>query len=203
MDITKHSKERFSYIKKGSNNAYTLPPINVGNDKIQIPENTFLLNFPTKDLNEGRLLLEYKEGIGCGRFGTVYKCPYIDDGKLIWVAIKEPAKEIEALLKLNHLNIVELKAVNQKENLILVMPLRKSDLKTFLRHEKSKITEYHQKRYCMQIADACRYMINMEIVHCDLKASNILVVNINHIEITDFGKSERLRQNKGKHVLVN
>uniref|UniRef100_A0AC35F388 Protein kinase domain-containing protein n=1 Tax=Panagrolaimus sp. PS1159 TaxID=55785 RepID=A0AC35F388_9BILA len=196
------------YKKKIHKSSGISSPINQVNVTTAIPQNTFSLNFPIKGLNEGRLLLDHKEIIGNGRFGTVYKCPYVDDGQLIWVAIKmtnytnlEPAKEIETLLRLSHLNIVQLKAVNQKDNLILVMPLRQGDLKTFLIKEKGKITNYHQIRYCMQISDACRYMVHERIVHCDLKATNILVVNINHIEISDFGKSERLHQGRGKRVL--
>uniref|UniRef100_A0AC35FH49 Protein kinase domain-containing protein n=1 Tax=Panagrolaimus sp. PS1159 TaxID=55785 RepID=A0AC35FH49_9BILA len=52
--------------------------------------------------------------------------------------------------------------------------------------------ENHQIRFCLQIADAFRYIAHKKIIHNDLKASNILVVNCKHIEISDFGKSEAL-----------
>uniref|UniRef100_A0AC35GNF7 Protein kinase domain-containing protein n=1 Tax=Panagrolaimus sp. PS1159 TaxID=55785 RepID=A0AC35GNF7_9BILA len=156
--------------------------------------------------HHGSLLLDQKEPFGKGQFGTVYKCPYVENCEYIWVAIKianytskEASKESAVLSKLSHLNIIKLKTVNMKNGLALVMPLRQGDLKTFLQKEKDKISDYHQIRYCMQISDALRYMISQGFIHGDIKASNILVVDINHIEISDFGKSESI--GKGKRAL--
>uniref|UniRef100_A0A914P1E2 Protein kinase domain-containing protein n=1 Tax=Panagrolaimus davidi TaxID=227884 RepID=A0A914P1E2_9BILA len=136
------------------------------------------------------------------------KCPYVEDGRYIWVAIKktsnncrESLREEEVLSRINHINIVQLKGTNQEGSFILVMPLRQGDLKNFLQKEKDIITSEHQIRYCMQISDAMRYLIYKQIVHCDLKASNILVVNINHIEISDFGLSVDLYNFQGQRSL--
>jgi serine/threonine protein kinase len=79
-----------------------------------------------------------------------------------------------------------------KENLILIMPLRKDNLKNFIFKEKDQITNEHQIRYCMQIADAFRYISYKKLIHGDLKTSNILVDNIKHIEVGDFGKCENM-----------
>uniref|UniRef100_A0A914PMM7 Protein kinase domain-containing protein n=1 Tax=Panagrolaimus davidi TaxID=227884 RepID=A0A914PMM7_9BILA len=166
----------------------------------------FSNTFPTSSLNEGSLLMDQKELVGKGQFGTVYKCPYVENGEYIWVAIKianytskEASKEAAVLSKLCHSNIINLKTVNMKNGLALVMPLRQGDLKTFLQKEKDKISDYHQIRYCMQISDALRYVISQGFIHGDIKASNILVVDINHIEISDFARSETI--GKGKRVL--
>uniref|UniRef100_A0AC34FT32 Protein kinase domain-containing protein n=1 Tax=Panagrolaimus sp. ES5 TaxID=591445 RepID=A0AC34FT32_9BILA len=135
-------------------------------------------------------------------------CPYVENGSYIWVAIKtakssckEALREEDILSRLNHVNIVQLKGTNQKNGFVLVMPLREADLKKFMNKERENITESHQIRYCMQIADAMRYMVHKRILHCDLKASNILVVNMNHIEISDFGLSVDLHNGQGRRSL--
>uniref|UniRef100_A0AC35F3G7 Protein kinase domain-containing protein n=1 Tax=Panagrolaimus sp. PS1159 TaxID=55785 RepID=A0AC35F3G7_9BILA len=163
----------------------------------------FSNTFPTSSLNEGSLLLDQKEPFKMGQFGTVFKCPYVENGEYIWVAVKianytsrEASKEAAILSKLSHLNIIKLKTVNMKNGLALVMPLRQGDLKTFLQKEKDKISDYHQIKYCMQISDALRYIISQGFIHGDIKASNILVVDISHIEITDFAKSETIGKGK-------
>uniref|UniRef100_A0AC35EZX6 Protein kinase domain-containing protein n=1 Tax=Panagrolaimus sp. PS1159 TaxID=55785 RepID=A0AC35EZX6_9BILA len=177
------------------------------NKKNYLSREYFSNTFPSY-LKERSLLLSFEEKIGGGRFGTVYKCPYVEDGKNIWVAIKktssncgESLREEQVLSRINHINIVQLKGTNHQDSFILVMPLRQGDLKNFLQKEKDIITSDHQIRYCMQISDAMRYLIYKKIVHCDLKASNILVVNINHIEISDFGLSVDLHNSKGDRSL--
>uniref|UniRef100_A0AC34F499 Protein kinase domain-containing protein n=1 Tax=Panagrolaimus sp. ES5 TaxID=591445 RepID=A0AC34F499_9BILA len=104
----------------------------------------------------------------------------------------EAAREREVLSQLSHLHIIELLSFNMRENLILIMPLRKDNLKNFLFKEKDNITNEHQIRYGMQISDALRYISHKKLIHGDLKTSNILVNNIKHVEVGDFGKCENM-----------
>ena len=109
---------------------------------------------------------------------------------------QETRNEHEALSELKHLHIIDLITINMKEGLGLVMPYRRMNLKTFLKNEKKKITEELQIRYCMQISDAFRYIAYKKFVHGDLKASNILVVDIRHLEVCDFGKCESVKNRR-------
>uniref|UniRef100_A0AC35GNK3 Protein kinase domain-containing protein n=1 Tax=Panagrolaimus sp. PS1159 TaxID=55785 RepID=A0AC35GNK3_9BILA len=151
-------------------------------------------SFKTEQLDWDRKVL-----LSSGAFGNVYKCVYTDGDKCYHVAVKQPKRatnepfkeeRIMAQLK-DHPHIVKLITTRLDENMLLVMPLLRSCLSIYL-HSEPKLTLTHKIRYCQQIASGMSYLMFRQIIHCDLKASNVLVMDENFVQISDFGKSERL-----------
>uniref|UniRef100_A0A914YTW2 Protein kinase domain-containing protein n=1 Tax=Panagrolaimus superbus TaxID=310955 RepID=A0A914YTW2_9BILA len=126
-------------------------------------------------------------------------CVYRDGDKCYHVAVKipirptnEPFKEEQIMAQLkNHPHIVKLITTRLDGNMILVMPLLKSSLSQYL-HTQTNLSLTNKIRYCQQIANGMSYLMFKRIVHCDLKASNVLVVDENLVQISDFGKSEKM-----------
>jgi serine/threonine protein kinase len=47
--------------------------------------------------------------------------------------------------------------------------------------------------YVIKILDGLRYLHNSQVVHCDLKAANILTTKNGNVKLSDFGVSLNLR----------
>uniref|UniRef100_A0A2C9K9C7 Protein kinase domain-containing protein n=1 Tax=Biomphalaria glabrata TaxID=6526 RepID=A0A2C9K9C7_BIOGL len=53
----------------------------------------------------------------------------------------------------------------------------------------------------VQIVDGMAFVHKQKIIHCDLRAANILVGNDNNVKIADFGLARTLHNNNGNHLL--
>jgi serine/threonine protein kinase len=47
--------------------------------------------------------------------------------------------------------------------------------------------------YVIKILDGLRYLHNSQVVHCDLKAANVLTTKNGNVKLSDFGVSLNLR----------
>ncbi|KAE9546915.1 hypothetical protein FO519_009873 [Halicephalobus sp. NKZ332] len=138
---------------------------------------------------------ENKKQIGKGRFGCAYRC-FCNERKEM-VAVKELInnekmaherfyQEMEIMCTLRHPNVTPIFGINCAHLLKIIIPLRKSDLATYLamleQPERGNLI-----RFCFEITDAMIYLHSKNIIHCDLKANNILVKDEFTIEVADFG----------------
>jgi len=148
---------------------------------------------------------EMKESIGKGQFSVVFRAENKRSGEV--VAVKQIDKshldarqresiqtEIAICQLVSHPYVVNLKEVFETQTqMFLVMPLSKSDLFTFLKHQK-RIKEPLSKRIIWNLLDALKYLHALGIVHRDLKPENILMLDPekdpSHIIIADFGLSK-------------
>ncbi|KAE9547789.1 hypothetical protein FO519_009000 [Halicephalobus sp. NKZ332] len=138
---------------------------------------------------------ENKKQIGKGRFGCVYRCFSKEQNEM--VAVKELTsndrmahekfyQEMEIMCTLRHPNVTPILGINCAHLLKIIIPLRKSDLATYLATlEKPERGDFI--RFSVQISDAMIYLHSKNIIHCDLKANNILVKDEFNIEVADFG----------------
>jgi serine/threonine protein kinase len=152
------------------------------------------------------------ENIGSGGFGTVYKI-YNKFDKNNYAIKKIPLfesfdklyQEIDILSKLNHPNIVryynawieqdpfidnsELEYENIPEDIptiFIQMELCKNNLKEWLKHNEPTINIFKQILYGIQ------YIHLKNIVHGDIKLTNIFIDNNKNIKIGDFGLSKNI-----------
>ncbi|KAE9547433.1 hypothetical protein FO519_009355 [Halicephalobus sp. NKZ332] len=163
------------------------------------------------DVND--LELENRVPLGAGAFGAVYKCLWKTIKSNVYVAVKlfEPKSEelnneiirqmlydeLSALEKLaNHPHIIPLLGYTLSDNVVLVFPLRINNLTRHLVARGNTISTDLLRRYCAQIADGMIFMHTKNIIHRDLKASNILVKDLYNVQISDFGLA--CRANEGK-----
>lgn len=159
--------------------------------------------------------------IGDGTFGTVYLCkkrlcvtatsspssaalPRESDKSL--VAIKKMKKryynwedcmrlrEIRALKKLNHPNIVLLKEViRENNNLYLVFEHMEENLYQLIRNQSNAFPESTIKVIIGQIANGLAYIHKHGFFHRDIKPENLLCRNgSNLIKIADFGLTREI-----------
>lgn len=154
--------------------------------------------------------------LGRGGMGTVYKGEHEETGELHAVKVLAPnysqethfrarfESEIQALLKLDHPNIVRLLSFGQEAgNLFFAMEM--VDGKSLFEVQRSghKFTPPQ----CLSIAkDVCKGLKHAHdrgIIHRDLKPGNLMLGQDRVVKITDFGiaKSFGSSQNTGNNIL--
>ncbi|GMT26579.1 hypothetical protein PFISCL1PPCAC_17876, partial [Pristionchus fissidentatus] len=143
--------------------------------------------------------------LGRGAFGVVYAgCWMPKTGSVkstkVPVAIKvvrdpsgraqaEMLDEATKMTMLRHENLLRIVGVCLSgDDLQLVTLLRPlGNLREFLQKHKGKLSGKELLQYSYQIASGMKYLTDHRVVHRDLAARNVLVKNIHHVEITDFG----------------
>lgn len=161
----------------------------------------------------------YLEELGSGSYKIVYKgIDYDDEMKEIaWNVInveklskrekERVVSEINILLNLDHDNIIKIKAVwynNKKQEVTFITDVITGGcLKDFISHFYKNITEneklVHVLKWSKQILKALLYIHEQDLIHRDLKCTNILINNEDlKIFVSDFGLSTFKSKNKAK-----
>jgi diguanylate cyclase (GGDEF)-like protein len=146
---------------------------------------------------------EIKEELGRGAMGVVYKAydPLIErfvaiktiDLTILAEAEKDQYKtrffrEAKAAGLLSHNNIVSIYDLGETgEMAYIAMELMEGrELQEYLGGDRRFTTE-ETLNIVIQVADALYFAHQKEIVHLDIKPSNIMLIGNNHIKIADFG----------------
>lgn len=168
------------------------------------------------DLNYMRGLGNYKieQEIGRGAYSTVRSAVQKSTGRRVAVKIYDKSKlsdnqknncvskEARILQELNHANIVKLyEMIEMPNELFLIMELVKGrSLYSYIQSRPAKrLTESECMRIFLQIAAGVDYCHSRNVVHRDLKLTNVLVDDHQGAKIIDFGfsvvaaSSQRLR----------
>ena len=154
--------------------------------------------------------------LGRGGMGTVFKGEHEDTGELHAVKVLAPnysqethfrarfESEIQALIKLDHPNIVRLISFGQEAgNLFFAMEM--VDGKSLFEVQRSG--HRFTPPQCLSIAkDVCKGLKHAHdrgIIHRDLKPGNLMLGKDRVVKITDFGiaKSFGTSQNTGNNIL--
>ncbi|CAG9828556.1 unnamed protein product [Diabrotica balteata] len=150
--------------------------------------------------------------IGQGFYGDVFQgmLEFVDsqDGEPRKVAVKKLKassvssclqdfeREINIMKSLKHPNIVEILGVLREPEISLVMEfVHHGSLQSYLKIHKESLTEVQLLKYALDIAKGMEYLGTKNIVHRDLAARNILVVDENHVKISDFGLAQVIGTN--------
>ena len=159
---------------------------------------------------------QFEGTLGRGGMGTVFRGRHSETGEVHAVKVLSPVysnddhfrgrfeSEIQALLQLDHPNIVKLTSYGQEDgNLFFAMELIEGN-SLFQMQKKGHRFNW---RECLQIAqDVCqglKHAHDRGIIHRDLKPGNLLMTDFNLVKITDFGiaKSFGSNQNTGDNIL--
>ncbi|WCJ29998.1 calmodulin-binding receptor-like cytoplasmic kinase 3 [Euphorbia peplus] len=140
--------------------------------------------------------------IGEGGFGNVYRAD-LEDGQV--VAIKRAKKEhydslrtefsseVELLAKIDHRNLVKLLGYVDKgnERLIITEFVPNGTLREHLDGHRGKILDFNQRlEIAIDVAHALTYLhtyAEKQIIHRDVKSSNILLTESMRAKVADFG----------------
>ncbi|KAK0541011.1 Protein kinase of the Mitotic Exit Network [Tilletia horrida] len=158
-------------------------------------------------VTEGGRTVTYQIGqcIGRGQFGSVYKALNTTTGMMLAVKrikltgksekeITQLMKEVDLLKKLEHPSVVKYEGlVRSYDVLNIILEWVESGslyltLKNFGPFEEGLCASY-----VVQILEGLHYLHNQQVVHCDLKAANILTTKKGNIKLSDFGVSLNLQ----------
>ncbi|SAM02184.1 hypothetical protein [Absidia glauca] len=155
---------------------------------------------------DGQVTGTYKLGnvVGKGQFGIVYRALELRTGKMVAVKrIKvlsskkrdtlDVMQEAQLLQRLSHPNIVKYEGfiqANGHVNIILEFVENGSLLSTL--KSFGSFPETLAAGYCTSILLGLQYLHDQNVVHCDLKAANLLTTTSGHVKLSDFGVSLNL-----------
>ena len=121
-------------------------------------------------------------------------------------AVEDLRRECDILRAAEDSHIVEFIGVfsdeTQEGGVLLVTEWKDQTLKTFLKDNRGNLSKEKQVNICQQIASGLRYLHhrNPQILHCDLKPSNILLDKSGRIvKLGDFSQA-KLRLSHQSHL---
>ncbi|XP_059179722.1 uncharacterized protein LOC131958613 isoform X2 [Physella acuta] len=147
--------------------------------------------------------------LGQGGFGSVHLVVDIDqpeDEKFVakkthadpnnqkkWMESLQ--SEASILIKLKHKNIVKFHGFQRKENDIILFLeyIKMGTLSTFIK-QHTRLNEGLTRQFTIQILEGVKYLHENNILHLDIKGTNILMVDESNIKLTDFGLSTILNE---------
>ncbi|CAO3682069.1 unnamed protein product [Rhizopus microsporus] len=141
------------------------------------------------------------KSIGKGQFGEVFGGLNMDTGE--YVAIKrikrnqmdcDDMNEVGVLKHLNHEYIVRYKGFS-KDKVYINIILEYVEMGSLLNNIKAfgKFPEKLAASYTYKILSGLHYLHSQQVIHCDLKAANILTTKTGGLKLTDFGVSLSLK----------
>jgi serine/threonine protein kinase len=102
-------------------------------------------------------------------------------------------KEVQSMFELNHDHIIKLYGMVLGNPLILVEELAPlGNLLSYIKNNPVHLGLIHT--YAVQLADAMEYLEFNKIIHRDLAARNVLLINEQHVKLSDFGLARKLQE---------
>ncbi|KAF8892268.1 hypothetical protein BD779DRAFT_1670592 [Infundibulicybe gibba] len=143
--------------------------------------------------------------IGRGQFGSVYRALNLNTGQMVAVkrirleGLKEDEvttlmREVDLVKSLSHPSIVKYEGMaRDADTLSIILEYAENGslgqtLKAF-----GKLNERLVASYVVKILEGLHYLHQSDVVHCDLKAANILTTKNGNVKLSDFGVSLNLR----------
>lgn len=143
--------------------------------------------------------------VGEGTYGKVYKAENIHTKRLI--ALKRlrleqerdgfpitSIREIKLLQQLDHANIslIDEIIVSDKNAISMGFQYMANDLSGILMDRSISLTSSNIKHLTRQLFVGLQYLHQQQIIHRDIKGSNLLIDNFGNLKITDFGLAKKI-----------
>ncbi|BGP36943.1 Protein kinase of the Mitotic Exit Network [Rhodotorula kratochvilovae] len=144
------------------------------------------------------------ECIGRGQFGSVYRALNLSSGQVVAVKrillegkteheIEQLSGEVSLLRRLAHPSIVRYEgAVRTEHYLNIILEYAESGSLEKTIKQFGQLPESLVASYTVKILEGLAYLHGQDVVHCDLKAANILSTKNGNIKLSDFGVSLNL-----------
>jgi len=114
-------------------------------------------------------------------------------------------REINLLLGMNHPNIVNVKEVaigSSLDHIFVVMEYVEHELKDLMEHTKYTFSTSEIKCLMKQLLQGIEYLHNHNIMHRDLKTSNLLYSNSGILKVCDLGLARKFLGSKRSYTPV-
>ncbi|KXN87406.1 Cytokinesis protein sepH [Leucoagaricus sp. SymC.cos] len=143
--------------------------------------------------------------IGKGQFGSVYRALNLNTGQMVAVkrirleGLKEDEistlmREVDLVRSLSHPSIVKYEGMARDEDtLSIVLEYAENGSLAHTLKAFGKLNEKLVASYVVKILEGLHYLHQSDVVHCDLKAANILTTKNGNVKLSDFGVSLNLR----------
>lgn len=182
----------------------------IRNNKDTVYINNILLTKETElmDHNGKKFYIHEQSKIGSGSYGSVYLLTD-ETGKKYAVKICDMdiygipnILEASIMSSINHPHLNRTVYTLTNENkLYLVQELAVGDLFRYLqkfRNTNSYISLDNIKKWCFEIASAVYALHKDNIIHADIKSSNILLYENNNVRLTDFSLATKMWEKNDK-----
>jgi len=177
---------------------------NVGSP-FNVVHNTHVdFNFTWTAKQEPTELFEFKEELGKGAYGGVFKAIHKETGFPLAVKViptKQDAKvalakEVNVLKKCKNANILSYygSVIKDNEVWILMDCCNVGSVKDLMKITLETLDEEQIAQICIETLRGLAYLHEMKIIHCDVKAANILLTNNGQVKLADFGVSEQIQR---------
>ncbi|KAF9454333.1 hypothetical protein P691DRAFT_809889 [Macrolepiota fuliginosa MF-IS2] len=143
--------------------------------------------------------------IGKGQFGSVYRALNLNTGQMVAVkrirleGLKEDEistlmDEVDLVKRLSHPGIVKYEGMARDEDTLnIVLEYAENGSLAHTLKAFGKLNEKLVASYVVKILEGLHYLHQSDVVHCDLKAANILTTKNGNVKLSDFGVSLNLR----------
>lgn len=156
---------------------------------------------------DGKLPTHFQLGncIGRGQFGTVYRALNLNTGQMVAVkrirleGLKEEEvmtlmREVDLVKSLSHPSIVKYEGMARDDDTLnIVLEYAENGSLGQILKAFGKLNERLVGGYVVKILEGLHYLHTSDVVHCDLKAANILTTKNGNVKLSDFGVSLNLR----------
>lgn len=143
--------------------------------------------------------------VGEGTYGKVYKAKNVITED--FVALKKlrleseregfpitAIREIKLLQSFDHPNVIGLlEMMVEQSQIFMIFDYMDHDLTGLLTHPELNLNESHRKFIFKQLMEGLEYLHKKQIIHRDIKGSNILLDNIGRLKIADFGLARTMK----------
>ncbi|GAA5861956.1 hypothetical protein JCM8547_001538 [Rhodosporidiobolus lusitaniae] len=155
---------------------------------------------------KGKATLTYQLGecIGRGQFGSVYRALNLNNGQVVACKrisldgkadseIEQLSNEVGLLQRLAHPSVVKYEGVIRTENYLnIILEFAEGGSLQSTLKQYGQLPETLVATYVVKILEGLSYLHSQNVVHCDLKAANILSTKNGNIKLSDFGVSLNL-----------
>lgn len=170
-----------------------------------LPKKDFGISYVKTNMKKESRSIKLQGEIGKGGYGTVFKC--VDNmGNLMAVKCMDVGKGgIPCLMETSIMSIIQHPYINTaieiyptNNKLYIIQDIAESDLQDW--RQKNVPTEEQIKKWSYHLIQAIACLHKQDIIHGDIKASNLLLYKTDTIKLSDFTLSTKVGWNNSYEV---